>query len=128
MFPSCCLAAKPPLPISHQLSKIQVNQTQVSGQMTHPVEMKFEFTRSNQISTARGFMNEKSLVGFPLGILKRMEMPRFMKGLVKSMTASRAKLMVMAPTARSALPSSSSESEGIMSKVSGIFPDLYKYI
>ena len=61
-------------------------------------------------------MNEKSLVGFPLGILKRMLMPRFMKGFVKSMTASRAKLMVMAPTARSALPSSSSESEGIMSK------------
>jgi hypothetical protein len=25
-------------------------------------------------------MKLKSLVGFPLGILKRMEMPRFMKG------------------------------------------------
>ena len=56
-------------------------------------------------------MKEKSLVGFPLGILKRMEMPRFIKGFVKSMTASLAKLMVMAPTARSAVPSSSSESE-----------------
>ena len=54
-------------------------------------------------------MNEKSLVGFPLGTLKRMEMPRFMKGFVKSMTASRAKLMVMAPSAISALPSISSE-------------------
>ena len=58
-------------------------------------------------------MKEKSLVGFPLGILKRMEMPRFMKGLVKSMTASLAKLMVMAPTARSALPSTNSEFERI---------------
>ena len=54
-------------------------------------------------------MKEKSLVGFPLGTLKRMEMPRFMKGFVKSMTASRAKLMVMAPSAMSALPSISSE-------------------
>ena len=69
-------------------------------------------TCTYQISTARGFMKEKSLVGFPLGILKRMEMPRFMKGLVKSMTASLAKLMVMAPTARSALPSTSSEIGG----------------
>ena len=34
----------------------------------------------SQISMARGFMKLKSLVGFPLGILKRMEMPRFMKG------------------------------------------------
>ena len=64
-----------------------------------------------QISTARGFMKEKSLVGLPLGILKRMEMPRFMKGFVKSMTFSLPKLMVMAPTAKSALPSISSETK-----------------
>ena len=42
----------------------------------------------SQISTASGFMKEKSLVGFPDGILSRMEMPRFMKGLVKSMICS----------------------------------------
>jgi 1-acyl-sn-glycerol-3-phosphate acyltransferase len=28
-------------------------------------------------------MNEKSLIGFPEGTLKRMEMPRFMKGLIE---------------------------------------------
>ena len=50
-------------------------------------------------------MNENSLVGFPLGILNKIEMPRFIKGLVKSMTASLAKLMVIAPTAISAVPS-----------------------
>jgi 1-acyl-sn-glycerol-3-phosphate acyltransferase len=33
----------------------------------------------SQISTASGFIKEKSLVGFPEGTLKRMEMPRFMK-------------------------------------------------
>jgi hypothetical protein len=51
--------------------------------------------------------------------LKRMEMPRFMKGLVKSMTASRAKLMVMAPRATSAFPSMSS---GIGKKIPLGFP------
>ncbi len=64
-------------------------------------------------------MNEKSLVGFPEGTLKSMEMPRFMKGLVKSMTASRAKLMVMAPRATSAFPSMSS---GIGKKIPLGFP------
>ena len=64
----------------------------------------------NQISTANGFMNENSLVGFPLGILKRMDMPRFMKGLVKSITASLAKFIVKAPMAISAVPSISSVS------------------
>ena len=44
----------------------------------------------SQISTANGFMNEKSLVGFPLGILKRIDIPRFINGFVKSITASRA--------------------------------------
>ena len=44
----------------------------------------------SQISTAKGFMKEKSLVGFPLGILKRIDIPRFMNGFVKSITASRA--------------------------------------
>ena len=62
----------------------------------------------NQISTARGFMNENNLVGLPLGILKRMEIPRFMKGLVKSITASLAKFMVKAPMAISACPAMSS--------------------
>ena len=62
----------------------------------------------NQISTARGFMNENNLVGLPLGILKRMEIPRFMKGLVKSITASLAKFMVKAPMAISAWPAMSS--------------------
>ena len=65
----------------------------------------------SQISTARGFMNEKSLVGFPLGILNKMEMPKFMKGFVKSMTASLAKLMVKAPIAMSAVPAMSSAME-----------------
>jgi 1-acyl-sn-glycerol-3-phosphate acyltransferase len=63
----------------------------------------------SQISTASGFMKEKSLVGFPLGTLKRIEIPRFMKGFVKSITASRAKLIAIAPTATSAVPSISSE-------------------
>ena len=49
-------------------------------------------------------MKENNLVGLPLGILKRMEMPKFMNGLVKSMTASLAKLMVNAPMAKSAVP------------------------
>jgi hypothetical protein len=53
-------------------------------------------------------MKEKSLVGFPLGILNRIEMPKFINGLVKSMTASLAKLIVMAPIAMSALPPMSS--------------------
>lgn len=53
-------------------------------------------------------MNENNLVGFPLGTLNKIEIPRFMKGLVKSMTASRAKLIVIAPTATSAVPSISS--------------------
>ena len=29
-------------------------------------------------------MKEKSLVGFPLGILKRIDIPRFINGFVKS--------------------------------------------
>ena len=53
-------------------------------------------------------MNENNLVGLPLGILKRMEIPRFMKGLVKSITASLAKFMVKAPMAISACPAMSS--------------------
>lgn len=53
-------------------------------------------------------MKLKSLVGFPLGILNRIEIPRFMNGFVKSMTDSRAKLMVSAPIAMSALRSISS--------------------
>ena len=63
----------------------------------------------NQISTASGFMKENNRVGFPLGILKRIEIPRFMKGFVKSMTSSLAKFIVMAPIAMSALPSINSE-------------------
>ena len=63
----------------------------------------------SQISTAKGFMKENSLVGFPLGILNKIEIPKFMKGLVKSMTASRAKFMVRAPTAKSAFPPINSE-------------------
>lgn len=54
-------------------------------------------------------MNENNLVGFPLGTLNKIEIPRFMKGLVKSMTASRAKFIVIAPTATSAVPSINSE-------------------
>jgi hypothetical protein len=38
------------------------------------------FVTYSHISMASGFMKLKSLVGFPLGILKRIEMPRFMKG------------------------------------------------
>ena len=34
----------------------------------------------SQISIARGFIKLNSLVGFPLGILNRMEIPRFIKG------------------------------------------------
>ena len=65
----------------------------------------------SKISTASGFMKENNLVGFPLGTLKRIEMPRFMNGFVKSMTASRAKLMVIAPNAMSAFPSINSVSK-----------------
>ena len=54
-------------------------------------------------------MKENSRVGFPLGILNKIEIPKFMKGLVKSMTASRAKFMVRAPTAKSAFPPINSE-------------------
>lgn len=108
----------------------------ISGQDISETNFAFDafdsclVTTYSQISTARGFMNEKSLVGLPLGILYKMEMPRFMKGsenqllmflsleawfynrlLVKSITASRAKLMVMAPMAKSASPSIRAESE-----------------
>jgi len=55
-------------------------------------------------------MNENNLVGFPLGTLNKIEIPRFINGFVKSMTASLAKFMVMAPTATSAVPSISSGS------------------
>ena len=66
------------------------------------------FYTYNQISTANGFIKENSRVGFPLGILNRIEIPKFMKGLVKSITASRAKFIVIAPIAKSAVPSMSS--------------------
>ena len=62
-------------------------------------------------------MNENSLVGFPLGILKRIEIPRFMKGFVKSITASLAKLIVKAPMAISAVPSISSENSRKIERV-----------
>ena len=62
----------------------------------------------SQISTANGFMKLNSRVGLPLGILNRIEIPRFIKGFVKSITDSRAKLMVIAPTAMSAFRSISS--------------------
>ena len=45
--------------------------------------MLFIYTYS-QISTAKGFMKENSRVGFPLGILNKIEIPKFIKGLVKS--------------------------------------------
>jgi len=54
-------------------------------------------------------MKENNLVGFPLGTLKRIEIPKFINGLVKSITASLAKLIVIAPTATSAVPSINSE-------------------
>ena len=44
-------------------------------------------------------------MGFPLGILNKIEIPRFIKGFVKSITASLAKFMVKAPMAISAVPS-----------------------
>ncbi len=53
-------------------------------------------------------MKEKRRVGFPLGILNKIEIPRFINGLVKSITASRAKLIVIAPMAMSAVPPISS--------------------
>ena len=55
--------------------------------ITNVLSGKNYYTYS-QISTAKGFMKENSLVGFPLGILNKIEIPKFMKGLVKSMTCS----------------------------------------
>ena len=51
------------------------------------ISLGSSFTYS-QISTAKGFINEKSLVGFPLGILNKIDIPKFMNGLVKSITCS----------------------------------------
>ena len=76
----------------------------------------------SQISTARGFMKLKSRVGFPLGILNNIEIPRFMKGFVKSITDSRAKLMVIAPTAMSALRSINS----LNNKMVKVFNKIFK--
>ena len=71
------------------------------------VSLGYRITYS-QISTANGFMKLNSRVGLPLGILNNIEIPRFMNGFVKSITDSRAKLMVIAPTAMSAFRSISS--------------------
>ena len=47
-------------------------------------------TTYNQMSTASGLIKENNLVGALVGIFNSIPIPRFIKGLVKSITFSRA--------------------------------------